>query len=59
MCSPLPLFRCSNDALHPNIKDLAQFKQMNETQRRIVVGVARSCLEDQQNKICLVQGKFS
>jgi len=48
--------RASNGALHPNIKDLAQFRQLNDNQRRVVVGVTRSCLEDNESKISLVQG---
>jgi len=47
--------RCTTDSLHPNIKDLTQFKKLNEMQRRIIVGVSRSCLEPDQ-KICLIQG---
>ena len=49
--------RASNGALHPNIKDLAQFRQLNDNQRRVVVGVTRSCLEDNESKISLVQGR--
>lgn len=44
-------------ALHPNIKDLSQFAGLNDIQRRVVVGVTRSCLEDPtEPKVCLVQG---
>ena len=47
----------ANGDLHSNIKDLQQFSQLNETQRRVIVGVSRACLsESKETKICLVQG---
>ena len=43
--------------MHSNIKDLPQFKKLNETQRRVIVGVSRACMADNKDsKICLVQG---
>jgi len=47
----------SNSDLHPNIKELSQFKILNETQKRIIVGVSRACLsQNTDSKISLVQG---
>ena len=52
--------RPGNDALHVNIKDISQFKILNEMQRRIVVSVSRSCLENpEEPKVHLIQGKLT
>ena len=52
--------RPANDALHVNIKDISQFKILNEMQRRIVVSVSRSCLENpEEPKVHLIQGELN